>query len=158
VPVKALMRKDILTTDTTLFDYGCGRGDDIRLLEKKGYVVGGWDPYWAPKNKKTKADIVNLGFVLNVIEDPEERSEVLQKAWKLAKGVLVVSTRPPMKHSFKAYSDGFVTGKDTFQKFWKTAELKAWLESELGVQPESSGSSCCMFCYKSDKAKAKLAA
>lgn len=158
VPIKALMRKGILTPETTLFDYGCGRGDDIRLLKEKGYEVGGWDPYWAPKNEKTQADIVNLGFVLNVIEDPEERSEVLQKAWDLAKGALIVSTRPPMKHSFKAYSDGYVTSSGTFQKFWKTDELKAWLQEELGAEPVGTGSPCCFILYKNDEAKEKLAA
>jgi DNA phosphorothioation-associated putative methyltransferase len=156
VPVKALMRNNMLTKDTTMFDYGCGRGDDIRLLKSKGYNVGGWDPYWAPDNKKTKASIVNLGFVINVIEDPDERNEALSKAFKLASDVLVVSTRPPMKHSFKSYGDGFVTSSDTFQKFWKTGELKAYLQDQLGVEPVSSGSPCCFFCFKNDKAKERM--
>lgn len=158
VPIKALMWKGILTKDTTLFDYGCGRGDDIRLLKQKGYEVGGWDPYHAPKHKKTPADIVNLGFVLNVIEDPEERAEVLQKAWAMAKGALIVSTRPPMKHDFKPYSDGYITKSNTFQKFWKSGELKSWLQEELGAEPVSTGSPCCFIIYKSDEAKEQLAA
>ncbi len=154
VPVKALIKRNLIKGNT-IFDYGCGRGDDIRLLDKQGHNVGGWDPYWAPKNKKTKADIVTLSFVLNVIEDPEERTETLGKAFKLAKKMLVVSTRPPMKHSFKPYSDGFVTSTNTFQKFWKSAELKSYLQKSLGVEPVSAGS-CVYMCFRSDKIKDQM--
>ncbi len=38
-----------------------------------------------------ESEVVNLGFVLNVIENPEERIEVLNKSWSLAKRILAVS-------------------------------------------------------------------
>ncbi len=156
VPTKALMKQGILSKDKTFFDYGCGRGDDIRMLKKKGYDVGGWDPYHAPDHPKSEADIVNLGFVINVIEDPEERTETIERAWALAKEALVVSTRPPMKHNFKPYSDGFITGSDTFQKFWKASELKAYLEETLGVEVERLAN-CSYIAYK-DAEEARKAA
>ena len=37
------------------------------------------------------ADVVNLGFVLNVIEDAHERVETLRAAWSFAKRALCVS-------------------------------------------------------------------
>lgn len=44
-------------------------------------VVG---PYYAPHQELTPADIVNLGFVINVIEDYDERAEALRAAFALA--------------------------------------------------------------------------
>ncbi|WP_200234961.1 hypothetical protein [Thiohalocapsa halophila] len=37
------------------------------------------------------ADIVNLGLVINVIENVDEPLEALTRAWSLARGLLVVS-------------------------------------------------------------------
>ena len=42
---------------------------------------------------RSPADIVNLGYVVNVIEDPDERLATLQDAWHLAREVLVVAAR-----------------------------------------------------------------
>lgn len=59
--------------ETVVFDYGCGRGDDIAGLNEIGIQCTGWDPHYASENSISNADVVNLGFVVNVIEDPAER-------------------------------------------------------------------------------------
>ena len=64
----------------SVFDYGCGRGDDIRLLRNLGHDATGWDPAHAPTNDKSPAQLVNLGYVINVIEEPTERVETLRAA------------------------------------------------------------------------------
>ena len=51
----------------------------------------GWDPVYRPDGERQTADIVNLGLVLNVIEDARERQETLKSAFALAGKVLVVS-------------------------------------------------------------------
>ena len=38
------------TGNASLFDYGCGRGDDVRGLVENGLDAAGWDPYYAPDN------------------------------------------------------------------------------------------------------------
>ena len=43
-PVKSLIRDSLLESGFTIFDYGCGRGSDARLLSKQGFVCKGWDP------------------------------------------------------------------------------------------------------------------
>ncbi len=40
-----------------------------------------------------ESDIVNLGYVINVIESAEERQEALLKAWQLTRQVLIVSAQ-----------------------------------------------------------------
>ncbi len=40
--------------------------------------------------------MVNLGYVVNVIENPEERREALRGTWGLTQNVLIVSSRLSM--------------------------------------------------------------
>jgi hypothetical protein len=90
-PVQSLARCGFLDGRYRLFDYGCGRGDDVRGLRENGLNASGWDPYYAPDNPIHSADIVNLGFVINVIEDFDERLDALTRAWSLTERLLVVS-------------------------------------------------------------------
>ena len=76
-PVQTLARYGFLDGRLTLFDYGCGRGDDVRGLAANGLTAAGWDPYYAPDQPVHAADLVNLGFVINVIEDRDERLDAL---------------------------------------------------------------------------------
>jgi DNA phosphorothioation-associated putative methyltransferase len=57
-----------------------------------GLEANGWDPIHNSSAQKAEADIVNLGFVLNVIEDQIERTSVLKEAYDLSKKLLVVSS------------------------------------------------------------------
>ena len=75
----------------TFFDYGCGHGGDVQRLAQRGYTSSGWDPYYYPDAPRTAAEIVNLGYVINVIEDPTERCEALLQAWALTGKVLIVA-------------------------------------------------------------------
>jgi len=63
-----------------------GMGDITH--HQQGYTSAGWDPYYSPDNSCTPADVVNLGYVINVIENPAERREALIKAWELTRKVL----------------------------------------------------------------------
>jgi DNA phosphorothioation-associated putative methyltransferase len=133
-PVKCLLRDGLVGKDVTFFDYGCGRGEDIELLAIEGVVCNGWDPAYRPEAPHLAADVVNLGYVINVIEDPAERAETLQKAWSLCRQVLAVSAQVLMGGRGKnsvAFGDGVLTGRGTFQRFYEQDELKAYLEAQL---------------------------
>lgn len=80
-PMKTLLELGQLRRGESFFDYGCGHGGDVDAIGKLGHPSGGWDPVHAPDAPKQSADAVNLGFVLNVIEDPAERVEALLDAW-----------------------------------------------------------------------------
>jgi hypothetical protein len=69
-PVKSLLEYGMLKAGTTFFDYGCGQGSDVRGLQALGLDANGWDPVHFAHHPKQAADIVNLGYVLNVIEEP----------------------------------------------------------------------------------------
>ena len=86
-----------------VLDYGCGRWPE----NVRGYLatlgiddVVSYDPYWFPfplgfysGQADEGYDLVCLSNVLNVIQDPAERKEAVQKAWGLVKpgGRLVVT-------------------------------------------------------------------
>ena len=137
-PVALALQDGLLSTKTTLFDYGCGRGGDLKRLHHMGVPVSGWDPAFFPDEDRTPAEVVNLGYVVNVIEDPDERAVALWAAWDLTQTLLIVSARLDWEARTVAgdfCGDGIVTGKRTFQKFFPQDELRRWIAATLGRAP-----------------------
>ncbi|MFD2419015.1 DNA phosphorothioation-associated putative methyltransferase [Amycolatopsis pigmentata] len=136
-PLSIALADDLLTPDTSVFDYGCGRGGDVLRLKTLGYDASGWDPNHAADLPRKEADVVNLGYVVNVIEDPHERVSVLHSAWSLARRALIVAARPDWEARYvqgRSHGDGIITTKGTFQKFFKQDELRAWIDNYLTVR------------------------
>ena len=141
-PVKLLLEHSVMQRDHTFFDYGCGHGQDLELLRNNGHEVAGYDPYYHPDGEVIASDIVNLGYVLNVIENPRERAETLKKSYQIANKALAVSvmTKIQQREERKEYSDGVISSTGTFQKFFDQNEIKNFIESTLqndavAVQP-----------------------
>lgn len=134
-PIRLATDLGLLDSETTVFDYGCGHGEDVRGLEAAGWKATGWDPHFRPDAAKKGADLVNLGYVINVIPDVVERRDVLLDAWRLAGRVLVVSARLDNElrslPGAQPHRDGFVTAHGTFQRFYGQAELREWLDTIL---------------------------
>ena len=137
-PVRLTVDEGLLHRTSTLLDYGCGRGVDVRLLCADGFEAWGWDPSHRPDGKLDPADVVNLGYVVNVIEDEKERAVALRSAWALTTKLLVVSARLSAEEGQLAtgtpFRDGCLTGRGTFQKFFDQGELRAWIDATLGTQ------------------------
>ena len=134
-PVALALEDGLLSTETTFFDYGCGRGGDLLRLHKMGVRVAGWDPAFFPDEERTPSDIVNLGYVVNVIEDLEERAVALCAAWELAQKLLIVAARLEWEARTLGgdyQGDGIVTRKRTFQKFFAQDELRDWTQATIG--------------------------
>src|SRR5882724_5561931 len=137
-PIRLAMEHGFLNPANTLFDYGCGHGDDVNRLTQQGIDASGWDPVHYAEHERRHADVVNLGYVVNVIEDAAERADVLRKAWSLAQKLLIVSARLTIEVkngvSANPYADGYVTCRGTFQKFYDQHELSQWIDEVLGLQ------------------------
>jgi DNA phosphorothioation-associated putative methyltransferase len=136
-PVKTLLELGQLRRGESFFDYGCGHGGDVLAIEKLGHPSSGWDPVHAPDGPKQTADVVNLGFVLNVIEDPAERVEAVLDAWQHTRRALLVSTLIAGQEAYDdvlTFGDGVLTRRDTFQKFFEPAEIQALLEDTLHTE------------------------
>jgi len=70
-PVSCALCDGIIDQTKTFFDYGCGHGEDVALLRNAGIQSSGWDPSHKSSTTPVPADIVNLGYVVNVI-DPNQ--------------------------------------------------------------------------------------
>lgn len=104
-----------------------------------GYKASGWDPVYRPSTPHARSGIVNLGYVVNVIEDFAERCEALRRAWDLAAQVLIVSARLSAggraPQDGVSFSDGCLTNRGTFQKFFEQHDLRDWISDTLGASP-----------------------
>ena len=150
-PIQALARLGYLDGSKSLFDYGCGKGDDVQGLVDSEINAFGWDPYFRPDGDKRDADIVNLGFVINVIENPSERSETLKAAFSYARELLVVSAMIGSSgQNSSTFSDGVVTSRNTFQKYYRQDELKNYIDSTLG-ETSIAVSPGVFFVFKSEE-------
>lgn len=139
-PIRVALETGLLSKARSFLDWGCGHGDDIERLAAAGFDCSGWDPHYKPQAPTDKADIVNLGFVLNVIEDPNEREQVIADAWNHARQVLLVATRPTSEarvEGGRPWGDGLQTSRGTFQKFYDQLELRRWVEAVLATNAVS---------------------
>jgi len=137
-PMKTLAKNGFLSGEYSIFDYGCGRGDDLRELEAHGLDVLGWDPNFRPDAEIVNSDVVNIGFVINVIEDQDERISAVLGAWEATGKLLVISAMLANESylaQFKPYKDGVITSRNTFQKYFSQAELKSYIERTLDDEP-----------------------
>jgi DNA phosphorothioation-associated putative methyltransferase len=128
----------LIGATTSVFDYGCGLGEDVELLRQRVIESAGWDPVFCPDQPLLSADVVNLGYVVNVIEDANERAAAVRKAWELCRRLLVVAAQVRVAgrgESHVEFGDGILTLRGTFQKYYDQGELKAFLESTLGTEP-----------------------
>ena len=142
-PVRMALADGLLPSGCTVTDYGCGQGGDARRLAALGFDCAAWDPTHAPKGERRPSDVVNVGYVVNVIEDAAERAMAVAEAWKLTRRVMVVSARmvgdAPDLGAATSCADGVLTRLGTFQKFFEQLELRAWIDETLGESCVTAG-------------------
>ena len=136
----AFLDTTLSTIGSVIFDYGCGRGDDVSLLKKSGYEnVFGWDPHFFPDSKKlSEADFVTLSFVLNVIEDKDERSKTLLEAYSISSKALILSVMLDSQNTLQyaiPYNDGYISSISTFQKYYSPPEIEEYIYALLNTHP-----------------------
>ncbi|MGP3967398.1 DNA phosphorothioation-associated putative methyltransferase [Streptomyces sp. 6N223] len=140
---------------SAVLDYGCGRGEDVRALRQMGCDATGWDPFYRPEGRLESAPVVLLTYVLNVIEDRDERRRALQQAWELAHTVLIASARltwERAKVNGETYGDGLLTQRRTFQHLYGASELRSYVEDVTGVRAVSA-SPGIIYAFKDDTAR-----
>lgn len=155
-PVKLLLERGLLRKGERFFDFGCGHGMDVEALQQLGFQATGWDPAFRPAASKTPAEVVNLGYVLNVIEEPTERIATLREAYSLVERILLVSVlvngQETDAHSHP-YCDGFLTKANTFQKFYVPGELEQLIEQTLDAEVNTLGMGVCLVFRRSEDAE-----
>ncbi len=88
------------------------------------------------------ADVVYLADILNIIQSPEERQDVLQDAWKLTENVLIVAasvTVSEVNQGKIAYGKEGVIPMNSVHTYYEQVELKRELERILSVEATPAG-------------------
>jgi DNA phosphorothioation-associated putative methyltransferase len=155
VPARQTIIDHHITSDTSVLDYGCGRGADVRCLQQLQVAAAGWDPEFQADTNLEPADVVLLTYVLNVIEDSNERRNTLRHAWDLARTVLVVSTRLTWDRSRvrgQDFADGVLTSRRTFQHLFGASELRDYVQDITGVRCVSATPGI-VYAFKHDRAR-----
>jgi len=157
-PVSVALADGIITKDTVVLDYGCGLGGDIRYLQKQRITAAGWDPHHRPDGTLGPADVVHLGYVLNVIEDPQERMMTLRRAYEFARRALIVAVRVDRTlDDADEFGDGYLTNRGTFQKIYTQAEFREYLEQTVGRRSHAAGLGMA-YVFADDQAEASYLA
>lgn len=126
MPLRLALQKGFLLPQHATFDFGCGRGDDVKYLRDRNISCVGFDPYWRNDTSKIRiSDIVSCIYVLNTIEDSSERIQVLKFAWELARRSLILAVRTDGK------GEG-TTSSGTFQKYYSSEEFQQFIADSLG--------------------------
>jgi len=157
-PVRAILGAGLIESGDRLLDYGCGRGDDVRALTALGIQAAGWDPHYAPDAPLAPAEVVNLGFVLNVIESPLERTTALRRAYGLATrclAVAVITASEPAVQRIRSHGDGRLSMRGTFQKYFRQEELKAFIETHTSREAVPAGPGL-FFVFKDEQLEQKF--
>jgi DNA phosphorothioation-associated putative methyltransferase len=141
-PVRQLFEQNRLRG--RVLDYGCGYGDDVRLLRRRGVDIVGYDPHHAPCDGTLLLpgfyDVVYCGYVLNVLPTLTERWQAVFAALACVKpphGLLYLVVRSwrevalaaERSDDWKEYGDGWVTSASTFQTGFEDGELKQMVDA-----------------------------
>jgi len=132
-PVARAIEDGLISRRTNVLDYGCGRGGDLDRLARLGITCDAYDPVYR-RQDVSEADVVNLGYVINVIESVPERERTMRRAWSLAREVLIVSARLTTEArdlEGEPHGDGYLTSKGTFQTFYTQAALRDFVDGTL---------------------------
>lgn len=111
-PAKILFNRNLLIGD--VLDFGCGFGNDVKLLKEKGINIEGYDKHYYPEYPNKKFDTIICLYVLNVLY-PEEQSTVLMELSQLVKptGKVYIAVRRDLQ--FEGFRTHKIHKKKTFQ-------------------------------------------
>jgi diadenosine tetraphosphate (Ap4A) HIT family hydrolase len=112
VPGKLLLVRNLIQGQ--VLDFGCGFGNDVKLLQKQGFNVLGYDPHYFPGFPDVKFDTIFCFYVLNVLF-PEEQANVLMEISYLLKpgGKAYYAVRRDLKR--EGFREHYVHKKPTYQ-------------------------------------------
>ncbi len=111
-PGKFLLNKQLLKG--RILDFGCGFGNDVKVLGQKGFNVIGYDPHYFPQYPDKKFDTIICFYVLNVLF-PEEQANVLMEVSNLLnpEGKAYYAVRRDIRK--EGFREHYVHKKPTYQ-------------------------------------------
>ena len=153
-PARFLLGNNLL--QGKILDFGCGLGNDVKLLNKKGCEITGYDPYYFPEYPKDKFDTIICFYVLNVLF-PEEQATVLMEVSHLLKpgGKAYYAVRRDLKR--EGFREHYVHKKPTYQCIvklpFKSVHLDDYCEiyEYIHYNYQRNAPNRCIFCNPHQK-------
>jgi diadenosine tetraphosphate (Ap4A) HIT family hydrolase len=148
-PAQLLWNQDLLKGQ--ILDFGCGFGNDVKLLQAKGLDITGYDPHYFPQYPENKFDTILCFYVLNVLF-PEEQTNVLMEVSHLLKpgGKAYYAVRRDLKK--EGFREHFIHKKPTYQCIVKLPFKSIFLDEYCEIYEyihynfQRNSSDRCPFC------------
>ena len=108
---------------------------------------------FSPDGPHTAADIVNLGYVINVIEDTAERRRCTPASMGSCQKVLIASAQilvPGRGNQQVGFGDGVLTRWGTFQKYFSQGELREYIETGVGSRSQYRRHSVVFYVFRDE--------
>jgi diadenosine tetraphosphate (Ap4A) HIT family hydrolase len=111
-PANLLRERNLLQGN--LLDFGCGLGNDVKILRQRGFNITGYDPHYFGEYPQQQFDTILCLYVLNVLL-PQEQSRVVMEISQLLKlgGKAYYAVRRDVK--WEGFREHYVHKKDTYQ-------------------------------------------
>ncbi len=148
-PAQFLLKNNLL--QGKVLDFGCGLGNDVKLLQQKGIDITAYDLYYFPQYPDDKFDTILCFYVLNVLF-LEEQADILMEVSHLLKpgGRAYYAVRRDIKK--EGFREHYVHKKPTYQCIvklpFKSIHLDDYCEiyeyTHYNLQRNSSNK--CIFC------------
>ncbi|MEH1781898.1 MAG: bifunctional class I SAM-dependent methyltransferase/HIT family protein [Nostoc sp.] len=148
-PAQFLLNQNLL--QGKILDFGCGFGNDVKILRQKGYDIIGYDPYYFPEYPDNKFDTIICFYVLNVLFT-EEQTNVLMEVSYLLKpgGKAYYAVRRDLKK--EGFREHYVHKKPTYQCIIKLPFPSVCLDEHREIYEyihynyQRNSSNYCIFC------------
>ncbi len=75
-PARFLLKNKLL--QGKILDFGCGFGNDVKLLKKQDFEIIGYDPHYFPQYPQDKFDTIICFYVLNVLFRNEQEKIIIE--------------------------------------------------------------------------------
>ncbi|MBD2336650.1 HIT domain-containing protein [Calothrix sp. FACHB-156] len=148
-PAQYLLNQNLL--QGKILDFGCGFGNDVKILRDKGCDITGYDPYYFPQYPQDKFDTIICFYVLNVLFS-EEQANVLMEVAHLLKpgGKAYYAVRRDIKK--EGFREHYVHKKPTYQCIVKLPFHSIYLDENREFYEyrhynhQRNSSNNCLFC------------
>ncbi|MEH2312948.1 MAG: bifunctional class I SAM-dependent methyltransferase/HIT family protein [Nostoc sp.] len=148
-PAQFLLNQNLL--QGKILDFGCGFGNDVKILRQKGCDITGYDPYYFPEYPHNKFDTIICFYVLNVLFT-EEQTNVLMEVSHLLKpgGKAYYAVRRDIKK--EGFREHYVHKKPTYQCMVRLPFTSVFLDEYRELHEyihynyQQNSSNCCIFC------------
>nr|DAH73289.1 MAG TPA: Methyltransferase domain [Caudoviricetes sp.] len=133
-PMKLLKDKDLLQGN--ILDFGCGKGEDVILLQREKYNILGYDEYNPAYSEDTLKDsldttinTITCNYVFNTIPNLTEHEGLVKLFKALSDRISIyISVRADTKAIkdnwiFSEVEQGYWTPRGSFQRFYNEIDV-----------------------------------